>query len=119
MDVCGRMDMRGDIPDTVPIRPHCDCVDLPMHKESNRLKTFKNWPLKYICEKELAKNGFFYIGDGDRVLCNFCKIGLEQWETTDIVEQEHQKWSPKCPFLLGHQTNNVPIIDEDYIYYMR
>ena len=118
MDVCGK-DMPGDICDTLPIRPHCDCLDLPMHIEANRLKTFKSWPLKYICEKVLAKNGFLYIGVADRVLCNFCKLGLEQWEPNDMVEEEHRKWSPKCPFILGQQTNNVPIIEKDYTYYMR
>jgi hypothetical protein len=99
--------------------PICDCVDMPMHLESNRLKTFHHWPLDFICKKELAKDGFFYMGKSDLVRCHFCKIGLQDWQMTDDVRAEHTKWSPECPFILGQRTNNIPLIETDYTYYIR
>ena len=86
-----------------------NCVDFSMDKEINRLETFKYWPLSFISPKELAKNGFYYIGVRDRVRCHFCRIGLELWQRTDDVMSEHRRTSPDCRFIQGYKTKNVPI----------
>ncbi|XP_065339975.1 putative inhibitor of apoptosis [Cloeon dipterum] len=47
----------------------------------------------------LARNGFYYTGDQDRVRCAFCKVEVCKWTKGDTPESEHKSWSPDCPFL--------------------
>ena len=82
--------------------------NLRMNYESERLKTFNNWPLVFISVWDLAKNGLYYTGIGDRVKCNYCHIILCEWEPNDNVEADHKKHSPRCPFYSG-KVFNIPI----------
>jgi len=77
--------------------------------ENERLKTFENWPLVFIEKEILAKTGFFFTGDDDKVKCYFCEVEIGRWESTDNPISEHQRWSPNCPLLRRRTTNNVPI----------
>ncbi|CAC5422644.1 BIRC7_8 [Mytilus coruscus] len=65
----------------------------------DREQTFENWP-RQIAQKpqHLIQNGFFYTGIGDRVTCFYCGVTVKQWEASDCVETEHQKWEPNCLF---------------------
>ena len=65
-----------------------------------RLKTFYNWPKQMIPDKyALAKAGFLYTGEGDKVMCFRCGVGVCDWERTDGAWKEHKKWSPNCDYL--------------------
>lgn len=80
--------------------------------ERYRLQTFDNlWPATAKVDKYvLARNGFYYIGPSDRVQCVYCKIILSSWETDDIVEEEHKKHAPRCPFVNDpSHTSNFPL----------
>ncbi|XP_065359672.1 death-associated inhibitor of apoptosis 1-like [Calliphora vicina] len=77
--------------------------------EKERLKTFDNWPLTWLCKNTLAATGMFYTGDGDRTNCYFCDIIIGKWELEDDPVQEHLRWSPNCPLLKRRLTSNVPI----------
>lgn len=82
-----------------------DCYRAEIH----RLESFRDWPDWALANPEtLAKNGFFFLGDFDRVQCAFCLVILKNWEETDIVEDEHRKYSPQCPFLIGIVKGNIP-----------
>nr|XP_022287913.1 uncharacterized protein LOC111100394 isoform X2 [Crassostrea virginica] len=64
-----------------------------------RLETFKNYPENAVKDKkELADNGFMYIGDGknDKVQCVFCRIIFYQWEEADDITSEHRMGSRTC-----------------------
>ncbi|XP_050075193.1 death-associated inhibitor of apoptosis 1-like [Anopheles maculipalpis] len=79
------------------------------NKEVDRLRTFESWPLAYIQPSDLARWGFYYVRRDDVVRCYFCKIELGSWEETDVVPQEHLKWSRHCPLMTKHPTTNVPL----------
>ncbi|XP_046551212.1 E3 ubiquitin-protein ligase XIAP-like [Haliotis rubra] len=75
-----------------------DIVNNPLHMESNRLKTFEGkWPAQTpVTPKALARDGFYYIGPGDRVRCAFCTGVLKLWDKGDVVSEEHKKHFPHC-----------------------
>lgn len=87
-----------------------------MHFESNRLATFKNWPLSYINKEDLAREGFFYLITGrDTVKCHFCYGTLFDWQRYDNPRFEHLKYFPACPLLKGKPTLNEPIVRGELI----
>lgn len=64
-----------------------------------RLKSFVSWPAQMTQKPtQLATNGFFYTGTGDRVICFYCGGGLKDWAIEDIPEKEHAKWFARCPY---------------------
>ncbi|KAL4233263.1 hypothetical protein ACF0H5_007947 [Mactra antiquata] len=79
-------------------------------KEIVRLETFYDWPLNAPVKKEdLARNGFIYTHITDRCQCVFCRGILSSWEEGDVVELEHKKHCPECPFAFGYECDNVPL----------
>lgn len=83
--------------------------------EKERLDSFVDWPVDFVSEIVLAKTGFFYLGSGDRVQCQFCKVILYDWSKGDNEVCEHIKWSPHCALLRRQPTQNVPIESIDYL----
>ncbi|XP_053664232.1 death-associated inhibitor of apoptosis 1-like [Anopheles marshallii] len=86
-----------------------------LNKEIDRLETFHFCPPSissfiYNNKEELARWGFFYVGQPDMVKCYFCKLELANWEPNDEVTHEHRKWSLYCPLMTKRPTNNVPIV---------
>lgn len=81
---------------------------LKMNYESQRLESFKYWPIPFISINDLVKNGFYYTGLGDLVCCNYCQITLAQWKVGDVIENDHKKYSPRCPWFIGN-VYNVPM----------
>ena len=72
----------------------------------DRLKTYEHWPKQIKQSKQnLARAGFYYTGEGDKVTCFACKLSLITWEPTDDVWIEHQKWTTTCLYLkiVGHK----------------
>ncbi|XP_077525639.1 death-associated inhibitor of apoptosis 2-like [Haemaphysalis longicornis] len=69
--------------------------------EEARLETFYDWPLEFLSPRRLAKAGFYYLHDGDRVCCAFCRGGVHGWEPGDDPLREHARHYPCCPFLLN------------------
>ena len=47
-----------------------------------------------------ARVGFFYSGTSDNVMCFWCGLGLNHWETTDDPATEHIRFTPRCTWLL-------------------
>ena len=87
--------------------------DIDYRKESERLKSFANWPSYVTAQpEELAKCGFYYLGPDDRVQCAFCKGILRCWEPADTPMGEHRRHFPECPFLTDQQSvGNIPLRD--------
>ena len=70
-----------------------------MAVESNRIKTFAGWKTSQTPE-DLARAGFIYMGNGDRVKCFFCAGQLYNWEAGDKPWEEHARHFPQCSYLL-------------------
>ena len=82
-----------------------------LYSEKERLATFDgNWSPDYpVLPRDLARDGLYYVGPGDRVKCVFCEKTLRLWELGDDVKTEHRRNYPTCPFVLGRCTEmNVP-----------
>ncbi|NXO60442.1 BIRC1 protein, partial [Aramus guarauna] len=68
--------------------------------EGVRLDSFKTWPAEaHVEATALAKAGFFYTGEGDRVQCFNCAGCLKDWEEGEDPVKEHAKWFPDCQFI--------------------
>nr|WUR10786.1 inhibitor of apoptosis protein 3 [Calliteara abietis nucleopolyhedrovirus] len=72
-------------------------------KRKTRLRTFVNWPHKQgknLSPSNLAKAGFFYTGEDDKVKCFYCDGGLHGWESDDSPWIEHARWFNRCPYVM-------------------
>lgn len=85
------------------------CHNPSMRREQDRLDTFQNWTLATITPAELAKAGFYYLSQGDRVGCFSCGGHLSNWEPGDRAVSEHQRHYPNCRFVRGDRADNIPI----------
>lgn len=47
--------------------------------EYNRIRTFRSWPLNFICKQQLAILGFIYTEIGDVVKCVFCHVLISKF----------------------------------------
>lgn len=86
-----------------------DSTGIPILKNNyscfdQRLLSFKTWKLSSPTAIDLSKSGFFYTNSFDTVICFCCKLHLGHWKSTDIVQQEHLKFSPDCAFALLNQS---------------
>ncbi|XP_075596419.1 baculoviral IAP repeat-containing protein 1 isoform X5 [Balearica regulorum gibbericeps] len=79
--------------------------------EGVRLDSFKTWPAEaHVEATALAKAGFFYTGEGDRVQCFNCAGCLREWEEGEDPMKEHAKWFPdsNCLEVLGKSLEEQP-----------
>lgn len=84
-----------------------------LRQETVRLGTFRNWPNEHVTKERLARAGFFYFNDRDRVQCAFCLGIVERWEPFDVPILEHERLFRNCPFILGLPVGNIPSVDID------
>jgi len=64
---------------------------LDLSTECDRLSTFKWWPCSAAGkEKELARAGFYYLGNKDRTQCYYCKIVVCNWKATTKISDFHE-----------------------------
>nr|XP_015219367.1 PREDICTED: baculoviral IAP repeat-containing protein 1e-like [Lepisosteus oculatus]XP_015219368.1 PREDICTED: baculoviral IAP repeat-containing protein 1e-like [Lepisosteus oculatus]XP_015219369.1 PREDICTED: baculoviral IAP repeat-containing protein 1e-like [Lepisosteus oculatus]XP_015219370.1 PREDICTED: baculoviral IAP repeat-containing protein 1e-like [Lepisosteus oculatus] len=76
--------------------------------ENLRLESFLMWPSDSSADpKALSQAGFFYTGTDDKVKCFLCGTEVFKWEDGDVPFEEHQKWSPQCPFVLDKQQHHA------------
>ncbi|XP_059397744.1 putative inhibitor of apoptosis isoform X2 [Carassius carassius] len=85
------------------------CHNPTMRREQERLDTFQNWSLATVSPAELAKSGFYYLGQADRVACFSCGGQLNNWEPGDRAVSEHLRHYPNCRFVRGDRADNVPL----------
>ncbi|KAH3738027.1 baculoviral IAP repeat-containing protein 7-B-like [Dreissena polymorpha] len=83
---------------------------LLLKSEKMRLNSFKDWPKSSpVRPEELAKDGFYFLGQPDQAKCIFCNLVLKSWEQGDRVRTEHSKFNSSCPFLAKQNVGNVPL----------
>nr|XP_026695219.1 zinc finger protein isoform X1 [Ciona intestinalis]XP_026695220.1 zinc finger protein isoform X1 [Ciona intestinalis] len=83
---------------------------LDLKKEGERMKSFENWPTqnRTVNPSDLARSGFFYLGNLDRVQCFSCGGVLRNWNYGDNITAEHRRHFPHCRMTQGTESNNVP-----------
>ncbi|XP_013401491.1 baculoviral IAP repeat-containing protein 7-B [Lingula anatina] len=82
-----------------------------MQYEALRVSSFKNWPVTApVGATRLARAGFYYSGEGDRVICFSCNGRLQSWKPGDNPESEHRRHFPTCDYIKGLSNRNVPIL---------
>ncbi|XP_041461917.1 baculoviral IAP repeat-containing protein 3-like isoform X1 [Lytechinus variegatus] len=80
------------------------------NQEHVRLQSFKNWPRTSPIEpRDLAKAGFYYVGQDDSVQCFACFGQISRWKPCDVPAVEHKTHFPNCPFVQGLDVGNLPI----------
>lgn len=89
-------------------------IFLRMKSEAERLGTFSNqeipWPLSYMDPRDMARAGFFFTFQEDKVQCAFCRGQISTWLPGDDPLQEHKlHFMKNCPFLNGVNVGNEPI----------
>ncbi|MBH0219672.1 hypothetical protein GH793_15945, partial [Listeria monocytogenes] len=67
--------------------------------------------------ERLARAGFYFTGESDRVCCFSCHHTVENWHQGDIPEQRHHYVSPSCTFLkCVHHMNHAGTASSGSIY---
>ncbi|XP_057336459.1 putative inhibitor of apoptosis [Microplitis mediator] len=70
--------------------------------ESDRLASFQGWSVPYITSDDLSKNGFFYTGEGDKVVCFHCGVTVRNFRSSVDSEYFHLQYQPNCHFVRGN-----------------
>ncbi|KAK6473762.1 E3 ubiquitin-protein ligase XIAP-like [Huso huso] len=75
-----------------------NCGD--MSEIHTRLQSFHNFPTdNLVSPQRLARAGFFFTGNSDRVRCFSCNHTVENWSSGDAPVERHQQVSPCCTYL--------------------
>ncbi|XP_069131056.1 uncharacterized protein [Argopecten irradians] len=85
-------------------------VTQSMRFEWARFKSFWSFPLSCpIAPTALAKYGFYYTGNEDKVCCFCCGVTHGNWQKGESVYAVHYTISKTCRFMRGDDVGNVPI----------
>ncbi|OXB55182.1 hypothetical protein ASZ78_005425 [Callipepla squamata] len=69
-------------------------------QEHCRLGTFVEFPCDCpVSASALARAGFVYTGEGDKVKCFSCHATVEGWQPGDSAIDRHKNLSPDCRFI--------------------
>lgn len=78
----------------------CEVDIQRLQTENSRLETYLNWPAGHIVTPQnLARAGFYYLQQGDKVKCAFCNGIVGFWEVGDDPKNEHRRHFPNCTFV--------------------
>ncbi|KAF0709735.1 baculoviral IAP repeat-containing protein 3-like [Aphis craccivora] len=67
------------------------------------MNTFRDWPVSFLEPRDMAKAGFFYTGDRDKVVCFKCLKEFDRWEKKDPPMGEHMYHKPTFPFVISYK----------------
>ncbi|XP_038151946.1 E3 ubiquitin-protein ligase XIAP isoform X2 [Cyprinodon tularosa] len=82
------------------------CADFS--RLQSRMESFRGSTLaQQVPPERLARAGFFFTGNADRVQCFSCNRTVENWHTGDTPVQRHKEISPSCTFLMCCHGNNL------------
>ena len=91
----------------VPVRNHPISLDVDYKVAENRRATFSDWPSNaIITAEEAVEAGLYYTGQGDKVVCAWCKGGLYDWDVGDTAMGEHSRHFPLCSFVSQFQASS-------------
>ncbi|XP_056143558.1 E3 ubiquitin-protein ligase XIAP [Lampris incognitus] len=77
---------------------------------NSRLDSFRGSSLaQQLSAERLARAGFYFTGQADRVRCFSCRKTVENWCRGDTPVERHKEVSPSCKFLsCAHRGNFNP-----------
>ncbi|KAE9522042.1 hypothetical protein AGLY_017562 [Aphis glycines] len=78
---------------------------------TDRLKSYKRWPLKFITPNAMARAGFYYCGVRDCVACYDCCERFENWECGQDPYIEHFQRSPNCNYFQSRPPYTITLTD--------
>ncbi|NWI59636.1 XIAP ligase, partial [Calyptomena viridis] len=93
-----------------------DC-DQEWAQEHCRLGTFVEFPLGCpVSALALARAGFVYTGEGDKVKCFSCQTTMEGWAPGDSAVDRHKQLSPNCKFITesAFLEDNIDPVSQNY-----
>ncbi|KPP70978.1 E3 ubiquitin-protein ligase XIAP-like [Scleropages formosus] len=65
-----------------------------------RLESFRHFPIvAQVSAERLARAGFYFTGEADRVRCFSCHQTVEGWHRGDAPVDRHRHVSPTCKYL--------------------
>lgn len=67
-----------------------------------RIVTFGTWTSS-VNKEQLARAGFYALGEGDKVKCFHCGGGLTVWKPSEESWDQHAKCYPGCKYLLDEK----------------
>ncbi|XP_009887582.1 PREDICTED: E3 ubiquitin-protein ligase XIAP [Charadrius vociferus] len=83
-------------------------------EEHYRLETFVEFPLDCpVSASALARAGFVYTGEGDKVKCFSCHTTIGGWALGDSAVERHKNLSPNCKFITEStflENNRRPLV---------
>ncbi|NXY49030.1 XIAP ligase, partial [Ceuthmochares aereus] len=86
-------------------------------QEHYRLGTFVGFPLDCpVSVSALARAGFVYTGESDKVKCFSCHTTIEGWVPGDSAVERHKQLSPDCKFITESTflENNIHPLAQNY-----
>ncbi|NWS76704.1 XIAP ligase, partial [Crotophaga sulcirostris] len=86
-------------------------------QEHYRLGTFVGFPLDCpVSVSALARAGFVYTGEGDKVKCFSCHTTVEGWMPGDSAVERHKQLSPDCKFITESTflENNIHPLSQNF-----
>jgi len=90
---------------------------LNLTKEDHRKSSFcGQWCQMDELHLQLSREGFFYLGNGDRIQCFSCGWTTENWISSTNPIVAHRQAEPLCAMVLGWETKNVPCEKHEVIY---
>ena len=67
---------------------------------SLRLHSFSTWPLSSVVTSyQLASVGFYYTGEGTKVVCFSCGLEVREWKRGDVPLLVHCRANPECSLI--------------------
>ncbi len=73
-----------------------------------RMESFKTWPIALpVKGVDLARAGFFYTQQSDKVTCFVCGGSLHKWVPGDSAYNQHKKHFPNCEYIKTVCTRDV------------
>lgn len=75
---------------------------------NSRLNSFRGSSVtQQVSAEKLARAGFYFTGQADRVRCFSCRKTVENWCEEDVPVERHKEVSPSCLFLsCTHRTGS-------------
>ncbi|CAG2255135.1 BIRC7_8 [Mytilus edulis] len=98
--------------DEVPQHP-LDRLEPLRNSETRRKNTFNSWPKDALIDcQDLCKDGFYYMGQSDKVQCAYCGGVLSGWKRGDNVHDQHKRHFGKCPMVTDIQIDGSDEYDD-------
>ncbi|XP_068122959.1 baculoviral IAP repeat-containing protein 2 [Hyperolius riggenbachi] len=88
--------------------PAMSMITLELSCELYRMSTFSKFPTSSpVSERSLAKAGFYYTGNDDKVKCFTCGLMLDNWKRGDNAFEKHKRLFPSCSFIQNASSVNL------------